>query len=109
MHQLHAAVYVLLSFDLKKLKMMNPHKKMHGVFSMTVICWWLTVVVADPQINLLQTGCSPFGASKKPGFYSNLNATMSKLREQLNNNEKFATAEQVTGPAYVNGDRKSVV
>jgi hypothetical protein len=84
---------------------MNPHRKTHVVFSMSLIWWWLTVVVADPQINLLQAGCSTYNVSDESTFFTNLNATFTNLRAQLNNNSnsdsKFATALQVRGSAYI--------
>ncbi|XP_059451266.1 cold-responsive protein kinase 1-like [Corylus avellana] len=83
---------------------MNPNRKKHGVLSMILlIWWWLTaVVVADPQINLLNSGCSQYNVSNESAFYASLNATFSSLRAQLNNNTntRFATAQQVTGSAY---------
>ncbi|KAF3966211.1 hypothetical protein ACB098_01G194600 [Castanea mollissima] len=59
--------------------------------------WWLRLVVADPQINLLNSGCSQYNVSDVSNFYTNLNATFSDLRTQLNNNKYFATAQQVKG------------
>nr|POE58153.1 putative lrr receptor-like serine/threonine-protein kinase [Quercus suber] len=53
--------------------------------------------VADPQINLLNSGCSQYNVSDVSNFYTNLNATFSDLRTQLNNNKYFATAQQVKG------------
>ncbi|XP_059449583.1 cold-responsive protein kinase 1-like [Corylus avellana] len=81
---------------------MNPNRKTHGVLSMMLIWWWLTaVVVADPQINLLNSGCSQYNVSNESTFYASLNATFSDLTAQLNNtNTRFATAQQVTGSAY---------
>ncbi|XP_059450656.1 cold-responsive protein kinase 1-like [Corylus avellana] len=83
---------------------MKPNRKKHGVLSMILlIWWWLTaVVVADPQINLLNSGCSQYNVSNESAFYASLNATFSNLRAQLNNNTntRFATAQQVTGSAY---------
>jgi hypothetical protein len=77
----------------------NPHIK---VFSTTLIWWWLTVVVADPQTNLLNSGCSQYNVSNESAFYASLNATFTNLRAELNNNSnsRFATAQQVTGSAY---------
>ncbi|KAL0015198.1 hypothetical protein SO802_002267 [Lithocarpus litseifolius] len=59
--------------------------------------WWLRLGVADPQINLLNSGCSQYNVSDASNFYTNLNATFSDLRTQLNNNKYFATAQQVVG------------
>jgi hypothetical protein len=83
----------------KKLKMM-------GMVLRVTFIWWLCGLrlgVADPQINLLNSGCSQYNVSDVSNFYTNLNATFSDLRTQLNNNNKyFATAQQVIGsePAY---------
>jgi hypothetical protein len=91
--------------ELKGLKM-NPNRKKHGVLSMMLIWWWpwwlTAVVVADPQINLLNSGCSLYNVSNESAFYASLNATFSNLRAKLNNNTntRFATAQQVTGSAY---------
>ena len=70
---------------------MNPNRKKHGVvLSMMLIWWWpwwlTAVVVADPQINLLNKACSQYNVSSKSSFYTNLNATFSNLRAQLTNN-----------------------
>ncbi|KAK7822536.1 cysteine-rich receptor-like protein kinase 42 [Quercus suber] len=62
--------------------------------------WWLRLGVADPQINLLNSGCSQYNVSDVSNFYTNLNATFSDLRTQLNNNKYFATAKQVVGSGY---------
>ncbi|GMY24531.1 cysteine-rich receptor-like protein kinase 2 [Fagus crenata] len=79
---------------------------MMGMVLRVTFIWWLwrlRLGVADPQINLLNSGCSQYNVSDVSNFYTNLNATFSDLRTQLNNNNKnFATAQQVTGsePAY---------
>ncbi|XP_048422452.1 cold-responsive protein kinase 1 isoform X3 [Pyrus x bretschneideri] len=71
--------------------------------------WWpwtcliITAVDADPQINLLNKGCSQYNATNASEFYTNLNATFSDLRTQLmENGSHFATAQQVRGsnPVY---------
>jgi hypothetical protein len=96
---------VTSEIELKGLKM-NPNRKKHGVLSMMLIWWWpwwlTAVVVADPQINLLNSGCSQYNVSNESAFYASLNATFSNLRAKLNNNTntRFATAQQVTGSAY---------
>ncbi|KAK4602310.1 hypothetical protein RGQ29_011374 [Quercus rubra] len=59
--------------------------------------WWLRLAVVNPQINLLNSGCSQYNVSRVSNFYNNLNATFSDLRAQLNNNKYFATAQQVKG------------
>ncbi|XP_034682923.1 cysteine-rich receptor-like protein kinase 2 isoform X2 [Vitis riparia] len=57
--------------------------------------WWLMrVAISDPQTNLLNEGCSTYNASSVSNFYSNLNATLSDLKTQLNDNKHFATAER---------------
>ncbi|KAM4131698.1 hypothetical protein ACJW30_01G194900 [Castanea mollissima] len=79
--------------------MNNPHRNMDTVLKLTFTwwLWWLRLVVADPQINLLNSGCSQYNVSDVSNFYTNLNATFSDLRTQLNNNKYFATAQQVKG------------
>ncbi|KAK9950661.1 hypothetical protein M0R45_006138 [Rubus argutus] len=60
-------------------------------------------VGANPQINLLNEGCSQYNATSLSDFYTNLNATFSDLRAQLLNGSKhFATAQQAKGsdPVY---------
>ncbi|CAL5368228.1 unnamed protein product [Camellia sinensis] len=56
--------------------------------------WWLMAVViivvasilesamSDPEINLLNKGCSQYNATNLSDFFSNLNATFSDLRNQ---------------------------
>ncbi|KAI8031382.1 Cysteine-rich receptor-like protein kinase 2 [Camellia lanceoleosa] len=69
--------------------------------------WWLMAVVvvvvasilesamSDPEINLLNKGCSQYNATNLSDFFSNLNATFSDLRSQISSqNKKFATAQQ---------------
>ncbi|XP_059451270.1 cysteine-rich receptor-like protein kinase 2, partial [Corylus avellana] len=73
---------------------MNRNRKKHGVI--LLIWWWLTgVVLADPQINLLNKACSQYNVSSESSFYTNLNATFSNLRAQLTNNPntRFATPQ----------------
>lgn len=66
--------------------------------------WWLASCVgADPQINLLNEGCSQYNATSLSDFYTNLNATFLDLKAQLLNGSKhFATAQQAKGsdPVY---------
>ncbi|KAB1211097.1 Cysteine-rich receptor-like protein kinase 2 [Morella rubra] len=77
---------------------------LHGILAMTFIYWgWLLGQgAADPQINLLNKGCSTYNVSNAVDFYANLNATFSDLRAQLSNNSNphFATAQQVRGSVY---------
>ncbi|KAL3845085.1 hypothetical protein ACJIZ3_002488 [Penstemon smallii] len=73
--------------------------------------WWLRLVVvaaaavlttipqqanSQPQINLLNRGCSQYNASNINDFFNNLNATFSDLRSQLSGGggRRFATAQQ---------------
>ncbi|XAR73584.1 Non-specific serine/threonine protein kinase [Bertholletia excelsa] len=58
---------------------------------------------SDPQINLLNKGCSQYNATNLSDFFSNLNTTFADLRNQLSvENKKFATAEQArtSDPVY---------
>lgn len=76
-------------------------------------CKWIVVlmvgsiilepVASDPQINLLNKGCSQYNASNVHDFFDNLNATFADLRNQLTNGNKlFATAQQArsSNPVY---------
>ncbi|KAG2713938.1 hypothetical protein I3760_03G002600 [Carya illinoinensis] len=72
---------------------------MHMVLIITATWYWWCLrvgVVADPEINLLNRGCSPYNVSNVSDFYTKLNATFLELRAQLNNgsNKYFATARQ---------------
>ncbi|CAA2975627.1 cysteine-rich receptor kinase 2 [Olea europaea subsp. europaea] len=76
--------------------------------SSAVTRWWLSLIswvvvvlsiskqaTAQPQINLLNRGCSQYNATNIRNFFDNLNATFSDLRNQLSNESKlFATAQQ---------------
>ncbi|CAA3024616.1 cysteine-rich receptor kinase 2 [Olea europaea subsp. europaea] len=76
--------------------------------SSAVTQWWLSLIswvvvvlsiskqaTAQPQINLLNRGCSQYNATNIRNFFDNLNATFSDLRNQLSNESKlFATAQQ---------------
>ncbi|GAA0143112.1 transmembrane signal receptor [Lithospermum erythrorhizon] len=59
---------------------------------------------SDPQINLLNKGCSQYNASNQINFFNNLNDTFADLKSQLTNgsNNHFATAEQArsSDPVY---------
>ncbi|KAL2521909.1 Cysteine-rich receptor-like protein kinase 2 [Forsythia ovata] len=60
-------------------------------------------VSAQPQINLLNRGCSQYNAINTRNFFDNLNATFSDLRNQLSSqNKRFATAQQLrsSDPVY---------
>ncbi|CAI9110286.1 OLC1v1010284C1 [Oldenlandia corymbosa var. corymbosa] len=56
---------------------------------------------ADPQTTLVNKGCSQYNASNTGNFFSNLNATLADLRNQLSN-KHFATAQQArsSDPVY---------
>ncbi|KAK4490426.1 hypothetical protein RD792_001103 [Penstemon davidsonii] len=73
--------------------------------------WWLRLVMvaaaavlttipqqanSQPQINLLNRGCSQYNASNINDFFNNLNATFTDLRSQLSggSGRRFATAQQ---------------
>lgn len=66
--------------------------------------WMMAVVIAgailrpavsDPEINLLNKGCSQYNASNIFDFYNNRNATFADLRRQISQENKlFATAQQ---------------
>lgn len=76
------------------------------IITITSIWWWsclIRAVDASPQINLLNKGCSQYNATNLSDFYTNLNATLSDLKTQLNKNStRFATAQQARGsdPVY---------
>lgn len=60
-------------------------------------------VISDPQINLLNFGCSQYNATNLSNFFSNLNATFNDLRANLSNaNAYFATAQEArsSDPVY---------
>ncbi|KAI4299686.1 hypothetical protein L6164_033120 [Bauhinia variegata] len=66
--------------------------------------WWSSPsAVADPQILLLNSGCSQYNATNLSTFNSNLNASFLDLRTQVGNQSKrFATAQSARGadPVY---------
>ncbi|TKY47328.1 Cysteine-rich receptor protein kinase 3 [Spatholobus suberectus] len=66
--------------------------------------WWsLEGALGDPQIRLLNKGCSQYNATDLSNFYQNLNATLDDLRAQVSNQSRhFATAEEAKGanPVY---------
>ena len=56
---------------------------------------FLKPATSDPQINLLNRGCSQYNATNTRNFFNNLNATFADLRNQLSQQNKlFATAQQ---------------
>lgn len=59
--------------------------------------------ISDPQISLLNRGCSQYNATNLLNFFRNLNGTFTDLRAQLSNeNTHFATAQQArsSDPVY---------
>ncbi|WCJ25095.1 Cysteine-rich receptor-like protein kinase 2 [Euphorbia peplus] len=83
--------------------------EMKLVYTVTIIwmlsCYSDTVkfVVSDAGLNFLNEGCSTYNVSSFSGFSSNLNASFSDIRTQINTGKSFATAQQLTGadPVYV--------
>lgn len=72
------------------------------VAAIAVSTWW-QLANCEPQINLLNKGCSQYNASNIPDFFNNRNATFSALRTQLSaGGRRFATAEQArsSDPVY---------
>ncbi|KAK7290293.1 hypothetical protein RIF29_04604 [Crotalaria pallida] len=66
-------------------------------------CWTIPDAQADPQINLINKGCSQYNATNLSNFNQNLNASLADLRSQVSNQSKhFATAHQALGadPVY---------
>ena len=87
----------------------NPRRKMfHIVLKTTIVLVLLCLLkesTADPQINLLNKGCSTYTVADLLDFNTNLNATFLDLKEQLISNNKsnhFATSQQARGsdPVY---------
>ncbi|KAJ1382662.1 Serine/threonine-protein kinase, active site, partial [Sesbania bispinosa] len=65
--------------------------------------WSCHCALGDPQIRLLNKGCSQYNATNLRSFYQNLNATLADLKAQVSNQSKhFATAQQARGadPVY---------
>ena len=55
----------------------------------------LRPATSDPQINLLNEGCSQYYATNIMDFSSNRNATFADLRDQISQEQKlFATGQQ---------------
>ncbi|KAE9598852.1 hypothetical protein Lal_00022403 [Lupinus albus] len=73
---------------------------------LTFILWsWWSIhdAEADPQILLLNKGCSQYNATNLSNFNQNLNASLSDIKSQVTNQSKhFATAHQSLGadPVY---------
>ncbi|XAR73586.1 Non-specific serine/threonine protein kinase [Bertholletia excelsa] len=69
-----------------------------------VVLWAMTNPAAsDPQINLLNQGCSQYNSTNLSDFFRNLNATFADLRSHISvENKKFATAQQArtSNPVY---------
>ncbi|KAF6160760.1 hypothetical protein GIB67_035961 [Kingdonia uniflora] len=62
----------------------------------------IVVVIGDPQINLLNKGCSQYKATNPSIFLQNLDSALSDLRINLKNASWFATAQKVRSaePVY---------
>ncbi|WOG97448.1 hypothetical protein DCAR_0416788 [Daucus carota subsp. sativus] len=63
----------------------------------------INTALSQPQINLLNRGCSSYNVTNLFSFFGNLNGTMTDLRGQLlNENKHFATAQQArsSDPVY---------
>ncbi|KAK6127430.1 hypothetical protein DH2020_038819 [Rehmannia glutinosa] len=72
------------------------------VVAAAVSAWWQQAN-SEPQINLLNRGCSQYNATNTADFFNNLNATFSGLRTRLSGGgRRFATAEQArsSDPVY---------
>ncbi|KAI8031384.1 Cysteine-rich receptor-like protein kinase 2 [Camellia lanceoleosa] len=70
---------------------------------MVVVAFMSESAMSDPEINLLNKGCSQYNATNLSNFFSNLNATFSDLRSQISSqNKKFATAQKAStsDPVY---------
>ncbi|KAH6796950.1 hypothetical protein C2S52_021504 [Perilla frutescens var. hirtella] len=74
------------------------------IIAMVAVSVWWQKAKSDPQINLLNKGCSQYNATNAADFFNNLNATFSDLRTQLSagGGRLFATAEQArsSDPVY---------
>lgn len=70
----------------------------------TVLVVLLVVVNSEPQINLLDRGCSLYNATRQSLFLSNRDSTFSDLRKKLSSgdNIRFATAKTAitSDPVY---------
>lgn len=63
-----------------------------GIFLVGII---LESAIADPEINLINNGCSQYNATNKMEFFRNRNATFADLRNQISQEKKlFATGQQ---------------
>ncbi|PIN06261.1 Serine/threonine protein kinase [Handroanthus impetiginosus] len=74
------------------------------IVAAAVLATWWQQGNSQPQINLLNRGCSQYNATNSADFFNNLNATFSDLRTQLSRGggRRFATAQQArsSNPAY---------
>ncbi|KAJ4706823.1 Cysteine-rich receptor-like protein kinase [Melia azedarach] len=67
-------------------------------------CWALKGAEAQQSdMELINRGCSQYNVTDLSDFTSNLNATFTQLREQLNGGKQFATAQQPRGSSPVYG------
>lgn len=83
--------------------MLKSKPKICIFWSITVALWYSEMAVSDPQIHLVNAGCSQYNVTDLSSFTSNLNAAFDELRAQLVNGDKrFATAQQTRGsdPVY---------
>ncbi|XP_027337520.1 cold-responsive protein kinase 1-like [Abrus precatorius] len=84
------------SYNLKKMEVELKLK-------LLVLALLMVGAIADPQIRLINKGCSQYNATNLLNFYQNLNATFVDLRTQVSNQSKnFATAQEAKGadPVY---------
>lgn len=74
------------------------------IIAATAVSMWWRKANSQPQINLLNKGCSQYNATNAADFFDNLNGTFSDLRSQLSGSggRLFATAEQArsSDPVY---------
>ena len=80
--------------------------QLYKLVVLSFIFWswrWTFYAAADPQILLVNHGCSQYNATNFSNFFSNLNATFLDLKTQVSNQSKhFATAQSTRGsdPVY---------
>ncbi|KAL2333158.1 hypothetical protein Fmac_014371 [Flemingia macrophylla] len=74
------------------------------LLALTMMLWLaLEGAQGDPQIRLVNKGCSQYNATDLTNFYQNLNSTLDILRAQVSNKSMhFATAQEARGadPVY---------
>ncbi|XAR73585.1 Non-specific serine/threonine protein kinase [Bertholletia excelsa] len=82
---------------------MDWWRRQRWVAALVVLSAMTNPAASEPQINLLNKGCSQYNATNLSDFFSNLNKTFADIRSQLSDeNKKFATAEQArtSDPVY---------